>query len=257
MQSQVKIIVATHKPYEFPNVDYYVPIHVGKAIKQNDFAVMGDDSGEHISLKNSSFCELTALYWAWKNHFFDDVDYAGLVHYRRYFAGNGLSLKGKAIASEQELLSLLKSYDCVVSKKRNYVIESVYDHYKNAHEQKDLDLVKAIIQQDYVDYIPAFEQVMKGKTLHLFNMFVMKKEMFYAYCEWMFDILFKLEQQIDISNYDAYQKRVFGFLSERLFNVWLVKNNVNLVELKVSNLEGENLFKKAVGLLKRKFLKGL
>lgn len=79
--------------------------------------------------------------------------------------------------------------------------------------------------------------------------------MFYAYCEWMFDILFKLEQQVDVSSYDAYQSRVFGFISERLFNVWLVKNNINLVEVKVTNIEGENLVLKAINLLKRKFLK--
>lgn len=71
----------------------------------------------------------------------------------------------------------------------------------------------------------------------------------------MFDVLFKLEQQIDISDYDAYQSRVFGFISERLFNVWLVKNNISLVEVKVTNIEGENLILKVINLLKRKFLK--
>ncbi|MCK3658648.1 exopolysaccharide biosynthesis protein [Pasteurellaceae bacterium Pebbles2] len=255
MKNNVKVIVATHKPYEFPNVPYYVPVHVGRAIKQNDFGVLGDDTGEHISLKNSSFCELTALYWAWKNDFFNDVEYAGLVHYRRYFSGQELTLKDKKIASQAELLSRLEQCDCIVSKKRNYYIESVYEHYKNAHFAKDLDMTKDIVASKYPEYIPVFEQVMAGKTLHLFNMFVMKKEMFYAYCDWLFDILFELESRTDISNYDAYQGRVFGFISERLFNVWLVQNKVHLVELKVTNIEGENLVLKAFNLLKRKFLR--
>ena len=255
MTKKLKCIIATHKTYEFPKVDYYVPIHVGKARNNNELGIQGDNEGDNISLKNGSFCELTALYWAWKNDFFSDVEYTGLVHYRRYFNGQGLTLKDKGIASEDELLSYLKSADCVVSKKRNYVIESVYEHYKNAHFAKDMDLTREIIAQNYADYILAFDKVMSGKTLHLFNMFVMKKEMFYDYCEWMFDILFRLEQQVDISSYDTYQSRIFGFISERLFNVWLVKNNINLVEVKVTNIEGENLVLKAINLLKRKFLK--
>ena len=255
MTKKLKCIIATHKTYEFPKVDYYVPIHVGKARNNNELGIQGDNEGDNISLKNGSFCELTALYWAWKNDFFSDVEYAGLVHYRRYFNGQGVTLKDKSIASEDELLSYLKSADCVVSKKRNYVIESVYEHYKNAHFAKDMDLTREIIAQNYADYILAFDKVMSGKTLHLFNMFVMKKEMFYDYCEWMFDILFRLEQQVDISSYDTYQSRIFGFISERLFNVWLVKNNINLVEVKVTNIEGENLVLKAINLLKRKFLK--
>lgn len=253
--SKLKCIIATHKTYEFPQVDCYIPIHVGKDRGNSELGIQGDNTGDNISLKNGSFCELTALYWAWKNDFFSDIEYAGLVHYRRYFSGKEITLKGKSIASENELLSYLENADCIVSKKRNYIVESVYEHYKNAHFAKDMDLTKAIIAQDYADYIPAFDNVMSGKTLHLFNMFVMKKEMFYAYCEWVFDILFKLEKQVDISNYDAYQSRIFGFISERLFNVWLVKNNIKLTEVKVTNIEGENLFLKGINLLKRKFLK--
>lgn len=255
MKNKIKLMVATHKNYEFPSVDYYTPIHVGKARNNNELAIQGDDTGNNISLKNGSFCELTALYWAWKNDFFVDAEYVGLVHYRRYFTGTGLTLKGKHIASKEELLAHLTNSDCIVAKKRNYYIESVHEHYKNAHFVKDLDLTKEIIAKNYPDYIPTFEKVMSGKTLHLFNMFVMKKEMFYSYCEWLFDILFKLEKKIDVSNYDAYQSRVFGFISERLFNVWLTKNNINLIEMKVVNLEGENILLKAVNLLKRKFLK--
>lgn len=251
--SKMKILIATHKAYEFPNDGCYLAIQVGKANAELSLGILGDNTNEHISEKNKTFCELTALYWAWKN--LSNYDYIGLVHYRRYFAGLGAEIKGQRIASQAELLADLATSDVVVAQKRNYYIESVYTHYKNAHFVNDLDKTKEIIEQHFPDYLPAFDQVMKGRTLHLFNMFVMSKENFVQYCEWLFDILFKLEKQIDISSYDDYQKRVFGFLAERLFNVWLVKNKLELKERKVVSLEGENLFKKAIGLLKRKLLK--
>ncbi len=248
----IKILIATHKAYDFPQDNGYLPIQVGKAMNKNDLGIIADNTDDNISAKNTSFCELTALYWAWKN--LSKVEYIGLIHYRRYFSGKGLHIKNKEVASSDFLLNLLKDYDVIVPRKRNYYIESVYNHYKNAHFVRDLDATRKIIEQDFPIYIPAFDRVMNGKKLHLFNMFVMSKVHFEQYCEWLFHILLKLECQIDISNYDVYQKRVFGFLAERLFNVWLVKNQLKVKEQKVVALEGENLVKKAIGLLKRKFL---
>lgn len=251
--AKLKILIATHKQYEFPKADYYLPIHVGKANNTLDLGIQADDFGENISNKNTSFCELTAIFWAWKH--LKDEDYIGLVHYRRYFKGKQIRLKNKKIASETELLEDLKCCNVIASKQRNYYIESVYNHYKNAHFVKDLEATRKILEQDFPEYIPAFEKIMQGKKLHLFNMFVMSRAYFEQYCEWLFAILFKLEKQIDISGYDNYQKRVFGFLSERLFNVWLVKNQLKVKERKVVAVEGEQLIEKAIGLLKRKFLK--
>jgi hypothetical protein len=253
--NKIKIIVATHKKYEFPIDAMYYPIHVGKEIKKNDFGVKGDNAGDNISLKNQTFCELTALYWAWKNDFFKDSDYCGLVHYRRYFSGNDILLKDKKISSEQELLKELKNHDILLATKRNYYIEDIKTHYKNAHNIEDLHEVKSIIEKKYPKYIVDFDKLMNQKQLHLFNMFVMKSSDFNDYCEWLFDILFELENRIDISNYDTYQKRVFGFLSERLFNVWVIHNKLLVKEVKVCNIEGENLLLKGVNLLKRKFFK--
>ena len=250
--SDILILVITHKNYEFPSDNIFQPIFVGEN-KPGSSGYLSDDLGENIAQKNESFCELTGLYWAWKNHLFDSAKYIGLVHYRRYFKGKTLTLKGKKIASENELLPLLKEYDCILPKKRNYFIETIYSHYKNAHHIKDLELIKRIITKIHPSYLPTFEQVMNGKKIHLYNMFIMKKEHIYSYCEWLFPILFILEKQIDISNYDNYQKRIFGFLAERLFNVWILHNKLKIKESKVITLEYENLLKKAFGLIKRKF----
>ncbi|MBN6064965.1 DUF4422 domain-containing protein [Aggregatibacter actinomycetemcomitans] len=252
--STLKILIATHKKYEFPNTSYYVPIHVGKNLTHIDLNILSDNTQDNISNKNQSYCELTALYWAWKNNFFADMEYVGLVHYRRYFAGNELLLKGKRIASSEELAILLKDVDCLVPRKRNYYIETVYSHYQHAHYIEDLKAVGQILANKYPDYLTSFERVMQGKTLYLYNMFVIKRELFESYCHWLFTILFELEATLDVSNYNPYQKRVYGFLAERLFNVWLLKNEVRLKEVRVVSLERQNILLKGISFIKRKLM---
>ena len=97
---KLTVLVITHKDYEFPNSACYRPIFVGEkcanALKNEGF--YQDNSGINIAEKNSSFCELTGLYWAWQNGIFKNNQYVGLVHYRRYFAGKKLCLKKQHIA---------------------------------------------------------------------------------------------------------------------------------------------------------------
>ena len=84
---QIKILTVTHKSYDFPQDEIYQPIQVGRVLSTVDLSILSDNEGINISGKNKNFCELTAIYWAWKNHFFADCDYVGLTHYRRFFIG--------------------------------------------------------------------------------------------------------------------------------------------------------------------------
>ena len=251
----IKILVATHKKYDMPSEDIYLPVHVGREGKQ-DLGYQGDNQGDNISLKNSNYCELTGLYWAWKNINCDIID---LSHYRRYFTNkNKIEIaknkknKMDLILNKQDIEETLKNIDIIVPKKRNYYIETIYSHYKNAHHIKDLDETRNIIEELYPEYIESFDKVMKGKTLHLYNMFVMKKELFDEYCEWMFNILFELEKRVDISEYDAYQSRIYGFISERLFNVWMLQKGLLFKEVEVVNIEGIKWMPKIINFVKRK-----
>ena len=254
---KLTVLVITHKDYEFPHSACYRPLFVGgkiaSGLKNEDF--YQDNLGVNIAEKNSSFCELTGLYWAWKNGVFENNQYVGLVHYRRYFVGKTLYLKKKQIASESELLSILDKYDVILPRKRDYFIESIYSHYQHAHHIKDLDLTRAVITELQPEYLKSFDTVMQGRKLHLYNMFVMPSEKASEYCRWLFSILFELEERVDVTHYDNYQKRVFGFIAERLFNVWVLHNQLNVKFLPVVNLEGENLLKKAFGMIKRRIVK--
>lgn len=250
----IKILVAAHKRYWMPDDDVYIPLHVGREGKA-DLGYIGDNTGDNISKKNPNYCELTGLYWAWKNL---QADYIGLCHYRRYFSkahhGGSLEEKQQAILRREDYERLLQTHDCILPIKRNYYIETVRSQYEHAHNNADLDEVEKIIAEKYPDYSTAFDTVMNRRRLHILNMFVMKWDLFDAYCAFLFDILFELEKRIDIGGYNQYEARVFGFMSERLLNVWIDKNQIRYQEVPVVFLENINWLKKGSNFLKRKFV---
>ena len=250
----LKILVATNKKYWMPKDSVYTPIQVG-AEGHEKLGYIRDNIGENISKKNANYCELTGLYWAWKNL---ECDYIGLCHYRRYFTRkkhiSDLEEKKNAILDKKAYEKLLSRYDIILPAKRNYYIETVRSQYEHAHYKKDLETVEEIIKEEYPNYAKAFEIVMARHRLHIYNMFVMKKSDFDAYCQWLFSILHKAEEKIDITGYSPYEARIYGFLAERLFNVWLEQKQFHTVEVPVVCLEKIDWPKKIKAFLKRKFL---
>lgn len=246
------IYVVSHKQYEFPNNQSFIPIKVGFESSSIADYYISDDKGDNISHLNSSFCELTALYWIWKN---SNIETIGIAHYRRYFSSynSKLTVKGKKIASCEELLTILDGFDIIVPKPRNYYIFNIKNHYISAHYKSDYDLLRDEIINKFPDYIYSFDTIMKGTKISLYNMFFCKRTVIDDYFQWLFELLFNLESKIDYQSYDSYQKRVFGFMSERLFNVWLHKNKdkVKIKYLPVVNLDGENIMRKGFNLIKR------
>lgn len=252
----IKIIVATHKKYRMPQDKMYMPVQAGRAISREVLAdYTGDDTGDSISEKNKNYCELTCLYWAWKNL---QADCIGLCHYRRHFAMNGIKDKWQRIADRECIEKLLGSNDAVLPKKRDYFIETTYQQYIHAHNRQDLDKTEEILKEFYPDYLPAYKNVMESTKGHRFNMMIMKRDVFDSYCQWLFDVLFRLEERLDISGYSDYDKRVFGFVSERLLDVWVEtqqkKNNFRYAEMPVVNMEKQNWIKKGANFLKRKVM---
>ena len=250
---EIKILVATHKAYPLPEGTLYVPIQVGGVQIPGMEHALRDDTGDNISAKNKSYCEMTALYWGWKNL---EADYLGLVHYRRYFAGTHFAAnKTKRIASRQEIEAELQKAPVILPKKRNYWIETTYTQYAHAHHRKDLDLVRTILTEQYPEYVCAFDRVMDRTAGHRFNMFLMRRDLLDDYCAWLFDVLFRAEKHIDVSEYDDYNQRVFGFLSERLLDVWIETNQVPYVEMPVVFMESQHWLKKGTAFIRRKFRK--
>lgn len=247
----IRLIVATHKPYWMPEDDMYLPLHVGHFAKK-DIGLPGDDTGDHISAKNANYCELTGLYWAWKNL---KAEYLGLVHYRRHFSISSKGDRKQRVLTKKQAETLLKRSDIILPKPRNYFIETNYSQYAHAHHAIDLDTARKILSEKYPAYLNEFDASMKRTIGHRFNMFIMKRNLFDAYCAWLFDILFELERRLDISTYSVNDSRVFGFVSERLLDVWLGANGFSYVEIPCLFMEKQNWLKKAFLFLKRKFTK--
>lgn len=246
-------MVAAHKEFPMPKErELYLPVLVGaKKNYKPGIDYQRDDDGENISEKNPNYNELTAIYWAWKNL---NVDAVGLVHYRRF-----LSKKRKrdleSILNKQDVEELLAKTPIILPKKRKYYIETNYSHYVHAHHQEPIDVTRKVIVDKYPEYLDAFDQMMKRTSAHMFNMFVMKKELFDEYAMWLFDILGEVEKQIDISEYSVQEARVFGYLAERLMDVWILTNGFNYTEVNWIQIGKKDTLKKLVNFLKRKFLK--
>lgn len=253
---KVKIIVATHKKYWMPDDSMYMPIHVGAEGKLDqagmpvDLGYIKDNTGENISEKNKNYCELTGLYWAWKNL---DADYIGLAHYRRHFSnGKRFVNKKERVINTEQLKRAIGSYHVLLPKPRNYWIETNYSQYAHAHHAIDLDKTREILVVRYPAYVSAYDESMKRTIGHRFNMFIMDKDTLDKYCTWLFDVLFELERRLDISTYNSNDSRVFGFVSERLLDVWLETNGVEYKELPYVFMEEQNWLKKGANFLKRK-----
>lgn len=249
--NNIKIMVVTHKEAPMPkDKELYVPTLVGPNKDNLNFEFSyRDDSGDNISTKNPNFCELTALYWAWKNL---DADYIGLVHYRRLL----MSPNNKSMEITKEELEKIinKGAEVILPKKRNYYIETTYSHYEHNHNINDLLEVRKIIEEKYPTYVSSFDDVMKKKKSHRFNMLVMKKECFNGYSKWLFDILFELENRVDISEYDQYQARIFGFISERMLDIWIEANNIEYEEVPFKFMEKQNWIKKGTKFILKKIV---
>ena len=248
---KIEILVAAHKEFPMPKKKGYLPVLVG-AIKnyKPGISYQRDDVGENISSKNPNYNELTAVYWAWKN--LKDVDAVGLVHYRRlFFDKKPYNLNN--VISVGKVHQLLQKYDVLLPKKRNYYIETNYSHYIHAHHQEPLDKTREIIKKSYPAYLKEFDRVMKNRKAHMFNMFIMRREAFDSYCNFMFDVLGKLENTIDISNYSVQEARVFGYISELLMDVWLYTTKESYKEISWGQIGSKHLVKKAISFVNRKF----
>lgn len=241
--SAIRLFVSCHQPTNVPKHPLLVPMQVGTALAEERFpGFWYDDEGENISAKNRSYCELTAQYWAWKNA---DADYVGFFHYRRFLYPDLHTRRPYRIADVPTVECLeklgygsfsewIEKYDVLAPIGENMHV-SVREHYADAphHHGKDLEMVERIVGQRHPEMQKAMERYLSGAVCYFGNIYIMKREIFCDYCEWLFPILEQFDRRADVSAYSPQELRVDGYLAERLFGIWLtyVRERYTVCEL--------------------------
>ncbi len=242
--SDIRIFVSTHKDVDTFDSKILQPVQVGCANKDWLFPwALHDNDGNNISEQNPMYCELTTQYWAWKNV---DAEYYGFCHYRRYFDFSPERHKendwGEIIdtyineASQQRyglddviMRQAIEGYDCITTEVKDLNEFPGQNHtplaqYKAAPllHVSDLYHVIDILIDMHPDYADDADTFLNGNSSCFCNMFIMRKNAFHAYCEWLFPILERFVSETDFSNYSVEALRTPGHLSERLLNIYLL-----------------------------------
>ncbi len=247
----IKIAIAYHKPSVILDCKHFLPIHAGKALSTYDLRIQGDDEGDSISEKNPWYCELTALYWLWKN---TTADYKGLMHYRRIFVQKRsfvlyralLRVKYKvrqfsSLWSKYNSVGVKKQYGCDdtdvfrgYSDKLSAQLESLLSDGTNIiapHPGRfymsvrrtlcnevggyNLDMLEEIVKSDYPKFYPYYQKAMNGTWFYNCNMSIMDNDTFGTYCEMLFDILRKHEEATVSKGYllDVSKEKAYSRIS--------------------------------------------
>lgn len=221
------VYIAVHKDVQLDAREGYVPLQVGARF-HTPFCPLRDDTGLNISHKNPRYCELTGLFWVWHN---TRDEYKGLVHYRRYFTRRG------HVLTEAEIVDFLGDHDIILPR-REPLRESAWQEFcLHSGRETDLVLTRDAVGSVSPEMLPAFDGVMAGHHLHLYNMLIASKDEFDAYCRWLFAVLTQVERGVDMTGYTPYEQRLYGFLGERLLNVWVTHRGLRVKALPVKNTE--------------------
>lgn len=180
------------------------------------FIIDAEHEGENIDNLNPWFCELTGLYWIWKN---SKEDIVGLEHYRRYFVNNR-----NQILSEDEIRTMLETSD-IICIRANYSYRNPSKTWliktgKWNEMQKFLTFIKVYVGENY--YKTCIEHL--NSDWHtLGNMFISRKELINEYCKFIFDLTFAYMEAENHYNRKL-PERIIGYFTEFLFGAWLIYN---------------------------------
>lgn len=241
----MKILVAFHKKTIFSSDTRFLNIHVGRKLSNQDLGFTGDDTGENISPLNPFFCELTALYWFWKNNPIPNA--VGLCHYRRYFDSSQPWYRYKkkttfvpfsefekagVETTLDDIEQMLVGSDIVLPRKIK-LARTIEEDYIYHHIPEEWDILMKTIERKEPEYYKTAKLFFnKENYVHAYNMFVMKGPIFSSYMAWLFNILFDVDQQLKRPGY-AYQQRSIGFMAERLLNLYVKHHSFKVQTLPI------------------------
>lgn len=208
----------------------------------------GDNTGDHISSRNREFSECTGLYWFWKNYDYSNLDYVGCFQYRRQLVLNDLFDKAPenkektvykcvhlnksrdictlAGISESRISKLIDVYDCILphrtSLEKMGTHSTIEDYARNIPgvHLSDLYILTEVFRTKYPEEYHLLKEYLYSPGKLMYQVFILRKDIFAAYCEWLFDLLFEIDKNIDSSLYTVNGKRTMGYLAEILYGYY-------------------------------------
>lgn len=251
---KVQIFVTTHHLFTEPRSQVFQPIVAGVATGITPIAgYLRDDVGDNISQKNNFYCELTAHYWAWKNV---DLDYYGFCHYRRFFSFSQKVFKEDIYGSiVTEFLSekdlelnadaiehCVSGYDIILSEPFNVSslgFKDLFDQYEQTDQLNINDLMIAVdrLKSLYPSYADSVDNYMGGQLFYPCLMYIMRRDIFYSFCNWLFPLLDEIEKRIDVSNYSQEGLRTIGHIAERFLGIFVTQQIAENENLKIKVLQ--------------------
>lgn len=213
--------------------DYPVPawvqaIQVGAALTDERVAALTDDIGENISARNVNYCELTALYWIWKNrlagahvetahtsevigiHAPSSDAYAGVYQYRRLLDINDAQL------------AHLAAYDVDVVLPYPTMCEpDIFEHHERYVKSSDWDAMVQALEELHPEYMETYHRIFKGNYMYNYNILLAKETVLCDYCAWLFPILERTEELSDPKGWER-ADRYIGYLGENLETLYFM-----------------------------------
>ena len=258
----IKIFVTYKEKHKVIKSDIITPIQTGRAIADEVFAgMLGDDTGDNISVKNPLYSELSAQYWVWKNY--DKIgnpDYVGFMHYRRHFIFDDWTgspkntwVRGGNVYNvpvindaymehlqDKYIYDSIKDTDIIVLKAydlKNMGKNTIRDNYFCRHVEQ-FDVFIDCCKKLYPEYIDAIEKIEKGSVQYLCNMFIMRKDLFLEYSDFCFSVLNEVEKHINTEEMDESAERVCGYLGEFLLSMYIFHKKVTDKNIRITELNG-------------------
>ena len=252
---KVKIFVSYKDNHRLLKNEIITPIQTGRTLSNEKFeGMLGDDTGDNISKDNERYNELSAQYWVWKHY--EEIgapEYVGFMHYRRHFIFDknfdtseldrwhnkmdiytvdsfdaecleNISCQNinKILSSESDCYAI-KPYDIRFFKDNDLYMKEHYINTIPGAKRIVWDAFYSAVKKMYPDYSNLLDEFTYGHHINCCNMFIMKKELFFEYSKFCFDILNEIDKNVDSTNFDKNEIRFLGYFGEYLLTIFIMK----------------------------------
>jgi len=254
----VNLYISTHKDFNnklIVNPNYKILCDDRSQLKNNySIEIISTNTSENILFpKRIGYGEGSKMYYIWNLYKSGNISskYVGFFHYKRIF-----NFKNNI----PDLDTIFKKYDGMVMT-HYYFKKNNYHQYVDNHIAIYFDEALNILREKYPEYIPILESYLKRNYQNYCNIFIMKKDDFIKWGDFVYSILLELDRRFNLTSdedtrnsvekeiekikgnlkpYESkqkldlnFQRRMQGFVMERLTNVFYDKYFKNRYELNV------------------------